>query len=79
MEYLRGNVHKTPVITSQTTNEKTGKNVYMKLENHQKTGAFKYRGASYKLSKLTPAQLEAGVVTASAGNHARALPLLRKN
>ncbi|WP_250130004.1 hypothetical protein [Jeotgalicoccus sp. WY2] len=35
----------------------------MKLENHQKTGAFKYRGASYKLSKLTPAQLAAGVVT----------------
>ena len=78
MEYLRGNVHKTPVVTSQTTNERTGKNVYMKLENHQKTGAFKYRGASYKLSKLTPAQLAAGVVTASAGNHAQGVALAAK-
>lgn len=78
MEYLRDNVHKTPVVTSQTTNEKTGKNVYMKLENHQKTGAFKYRGASYKLSKLTPTQLAAGVVTASAGNHAQGVALAAK-
>ena len=79
MEYLREKVHKTPVITSQTTNEKTGKNVYMKLENHQKTGAFKYRGASYKLSKLSTEELAAGVVTASAGNHAQGVALAAKS
>lgn len=78
MECLRGKVHKTPMVTSQTTNLKTGKNVYLKLENHQKTGAFKYRGASYKLSKLSPEQLAAGVVTASAGNHAQGLALAAK-
>lgn len=78
MEYLRGSVHKTPVITSQTTNRMTGKNVYMKLENHQKTGAFKFRGASYKISKLSLAEIEAGVVTASAGNHAQGVALAAK-
>ena len=75
MEYLRGNVHKTPVITSATINNMTGKNVYMKLENQQKTGAFKYRGASYKLSKLSDEELTKGVVTASAGNHAQGVAL----
>src|SRR5699024_5514155 len=79
MEYLQGKVHKTPVISSQTTNEKTGKNVYMKLENHQKTGAYKYREASYKLSKVSAEELVAGVVTASAGNHAQGVALAAKS
>lgn len=78
MEYLRGSVHKTPVVTSQTTNRMTGKNIYMKLENHQKTGAFKFRGASYKISKLSREEIEAGVVTASAGNHAQGVALAAK-
>lgn len=45
------------------------------MENQQKTGAFKFRGASYKLMKLSSAELEKGVITASAGNHAQGLAL----
>lgn len=41
------------------------------MENQQKTGAFKFRGASFKLMQLTPEQLKKGVITASAGNHAQ--------
>lgn len=74
-EHLKDQTHKTPLITSQTTNQRTGKNVYFKMENQQKTGAFKFRGASYKLMKLTPAELERGVITASAGNHAQGVAL----
>ncbi|GAA3717797.1 hypothetical protein GCM10022378_05030 [Salinicoccus jeotgali] len=45
------------------------------MENEQKTGAFKFRGASYKLMRLSPEELSAGVITASAGNHAQGLAL----
>ena len=41
------------------------------MENQQKTGAFKFRGATFKLMQLTNEQLEKGVITASAGNHAQ--------
>ncbi len=64
-------VHRTPLITSETTNRIVGKKVYFKLENQQKTGAFKFRGASFKLMQLTNEQLDKGVITASAGNHAQ--------
>lgn len=64
-------VHRTPLITSETTNRIVGKKVYFKLENQQKTGAFKFRGATFKLMQLTNEQLDKGVITASAGNHAQ--------
>jgi len=64
-------VHRTPLITSETTNRIVGKKVYFKMENQQKTGAFKFRGATYKLMQLSREQLERGVLTASAGNHAQ--------
>ncbi len=70
-ERLTPIVHRTPLITSATTNRIVGKQVYFKMENQQKTGAFKFRGASYKLMQLTPEELERGVITASAGNHAQ--------
>lgn len=48
-----------------------GKHVYCKMENQQKTGAFKFRGATFKLMQLTDKELQRGVITASAGNHAQ--------
>ncbi|AUJ23405.1 MULTISPECIES: threonine ammonia-lyase [Virgibacillus] len=71
MQRLAPLVHRTPLLTSQTTNQALGKYVYFKMENQQKTGAFKFRGATYKLMQLKRRQLDQGVVTASAGNHAQ--------
>nr|WP_026679847.1 threonine ammonia-lyase [Priestia megaterium] len=71
MQRLTPIVHRTPLLTSQTTNNFVGKHVYFKMENQQKTGAFKFRGATFKLMQLTKEQLKRGVITASAGNHAQ--------
>src|SRR5207237_8606210 len=49
----------------------TGNSVYLKLDNLQRTGAFKERGALNKLLTLTPEELSHGVIAASAGNHAQ--------
>ncbi len=62
---------RTPTIYSDTLSELFGKEVFLKLENLQKTGSFKIRGAYYKLSQLTPSMKKGGVVAASAGNHAQ--------
>ncbi|WP_174614381.1 threonine ammonia-lyase [Virgibacillus ihumii] len=64
-------VHRTPLLSSTTTNNRVGKKVHFKMENQQKTGAFKFRGATYKLMQLPKEQLVNGVITASAGNHAQ--------
>ena len=71
--------HRTPVLTCESLNRLTGQNLFFKCENLQKSGAFKYRGATNAISKLTPAQLKKGVVTHSSGNHAGALTLAAKN
>ncbi len=68
---LREVVHKTPLDFSRTFSKLTGGKVYMKLENLQRTGAFKVRGAYYKIYKLPEEQKKKGVVAASAGNHAQ--------
>lgn len=73
LERLALIVHRTPLITSETTNKIVGKQVYFKMENQQKTGAFKFRGATFKLMQLSEEQLKQGVITASAGNHAQGL------
>ncbi|MBB6454130.1 threonine dehydratase [Salirhabdus euzebyi] len=75
MEQLINVVHRTPLMTSTTINEMTGKKVYFKMENQQKTGAFKIRGASYKISQLTEREANKGVIAASAGNHAQGVAL----
>ena len=62
---------RTPLIYSDTISKLTGKEVFLKLENLQKTGAFKIRGAYYKLSQLSQSLRRRGVVAASAGNHAQ--------
>ncbi|MBM7095434.1 threonine ammonia-lyase [Bacillus sp. H-16] len=72
---MKENVHRTPLTTSNTMNKMTGKNVFLKMENQQKTGAFKLRGACYKLSRLTDAECRRGVIAASAGNHAQGVAL----
>jgi threonine dehydratase len=66
---------RTPLIYSDTLSRLTGKEVFLKLENLQKTGSFKIRGAYYKLSCLTPSMKKRGVVAASAGNHAQGVAL----
>ncbi|WP_245843929.1 threonine ammonia-lyase [Oceanobacillus rekensis] len=73
MKRLAPIVHCTPLLTSHTTDNLVGKNVYCKMENQQKTGAFKFRGASFKLMQLSEEELAKGVITASAGNHAQGL------
>lgn len=74
-EQLQEVVHRTPLQTSKTFNEKTGQHVYLKMENQQKTGAFKVRGASYKVACLTEEEAARGVIAASAGNHAQGVGL----
>ena len=72
---IAGAVHRTPVMTSETLDRAAGRRVFVKCENLQKTGAFKYRGATNAVRNL-PASLAArGVVTHSSGNHAQALAL----
>lgn len=71
MNLISGSIHRTPLITSETTNQLVGKKVYFKMENQQKTGAFKIRGATHKIMKLAKHEREKGVITASAGNHAQ--------
>lgn len=71
LERLAPIVHRTSLLTSSTTNKLVGKHVYFKMENQQKTGAFKFRGASFKLMRLSKDELKKGVITASAGNHAQ--------
>jgi threonine dehydratase/serine racemase len=72
---VRGFVHRTPVMTSETLDRLAARHVYFKCENLQKTGAFKYRGATNAVQKLSATAAANGVVTHSSGNHAQALAL----
>lgn len=74
-ERITPHVRETPVVTSYTLSEEAGCDVRLKLENLQRTGAFKIRGALNKLLQLEPGVLEGGVIAASAGNHAQGLAL----
>ncbi|EKM60035.1 uncharacterized protein PHACADRAFT_250903 [Phanerochaete carnosa HHB-10118-sp] len=73
-------VHRTPLFTSSSLSASLpgGNTLYFKAENLQKGGAFKFRGASHSLERLTPEQLAKGVCTHSSGNHAGALALAAK-
>ena len=70
---LRGAIADTPCLHSRTLSDLTGAEVHLKFENLQFTAAFKERGALNKLLSLTPRQRAAGVIAASAGNHAQGL------
>jgi threonine dehydratase len=65
----------TPLEYSYPFSERTGASVHLKLENFQRTGSFKIRGAMNRIATLSTAEQEAGVVTASAGNHAQGVAL----
>ena len=62
---------KTELVESPHFSEATGNRVFFKPENMQRTGAYKVRGAYYKISTLSPEELSRGLITASAGNHAQ--------
>src|SRR6476660_5799137 len=68
-------VHRTPVMTSETLDRLAGRRVFLKCENLQKVGAFKYRGATNAVLRLSDSEAARGVVTHSSGNHAQALAL----
>ncbi|WAL65576.1 threo-3-hydroxy-L-aspartate ammonia-lyase [Amycolatopsis cynarae] len=72
---LTGQAHRTPVLTSRTLDERAGAEVFLKCENFQRIGAFKFRGAYNALSQLSPEQLARGVCAYSSGNHAQAVAL----
>jgi threonine dehydratase len=74
-ERLRGVAHRTPIITSRTLNEICKNEVYLKCENFQRTGAFKFRGAYNALVQLSPEQKRRGVIAFSSGNHGQAVAL----
>lgn len=68
---LAGVINNTELVYSAAFSKATGNNVYIKPENMQVTGAYKIRGAYYKISTLTEEEKSKGLVTASAGNHAQ--------
>src|SRR5687767_8538550 len=70
---LAGIARETPVYGSETFSRIAGRDVWLKAENLQRTGAFKVRGAVNRLAFLSDAEREAGVVAASAGNHGQAV------
>ncbi|MHB8140478.1 MAG: pyridoxal-phosphate dependent enzyme [Vulcanimicrobiaceae bacterium] len=72
---LRGVAHRTPVVTSRTLDAQVGAQCFLKCENLQRVGAFKFRGAYNALVQLSPAQRAAGVVAYSSGNHAQGVAL----
>ena len=63
--------NETKLVPSEYFSRQSGNKVYLKPENMQKTGAYKSRGAYYKMSTMTDEERERGVITASAGNHAQ--------
>jgi len=74
-ERLRGVAHRTPVITSRTLDGIAGAQVFLKAENLQRGGAFKFRGAYNAIASLPDEQRARGVAAFSSGNHAQAVAL----
>jgi threonine dehydratase len=74
-DQLKGIAHRTPVVSSRTLDSLVAAAVFLKCENLQRVGAFKFRGAYNAISRLTPAQLARGIAAYSSGNHAQAVAL----
>ncbi|TMR98941.1 threo-3-hydroxy-L-aspartate ammonia-lyase [Nonomuraea basaltis] len=72
---LKGVAHRTPVLRSRTLDALVGAQVFVKCENFQRIGAFKFRGAYNAASRLSPEQLARGIAAYSSGNHAQAVAL----
>lgn len=75
---IRDKVHRTPVMHSQKVNARAGGMLFLKCENFQKVGAFKFRGASHTIGNLSDEEAKKGVATHSSGNHAQAVALAAK-
>ncbi len=74
-ERIRPWAHRTPVLTCASLDEMAGAQLFFKCENFQRTGAFKFRGATNAVLALSHEQVRRGVATHSSGNHAAALAL----
>ena len=72
---LKPRLHHTPLAPSRTLRDITGADIYLKAENMQRSGSFKVRGASYKISRLSKEEYSRGVIAASAGNHAQGVAI----
>ncbi|HEX5621343.1 MAG TPA: pyridoxal-phosphate dependent enzyme [Solirubrobacteraceae bacterium] len=72
---IEGAAHRTPVLTSRALDEAVGAQVFLKAENLQRVGAFKFRGAYNAVASLSDSERARGVATVSSGNHAQALAL----
>jgi len=72
---LRGVAHRTPIVTSRTLDGRTGARAFLKCENLQRMGAFKFRGAYNRIAQLPEAERARGVVAFSSGNHAQGVAL----
>ena len=77
-EAVQSVILKTKLVYSDYYSDLTGNKVYLKPENMQKTGAYKIRGAYYKISTLTEEERSKGLITASAGNHAQGVAYAAK-
>ncbi|MFE9402269.1 threo-3-hydroxy-L-aspartate ammonia-lyase [Streptomyces sp. NPDC006530] len=74
-ERIATHAHRTPVLTSRLTDAELGLSLFLKCENLQRMGAFKFRGAFNTLSQFDAEQRRAGVIAYSSGNHAQAIAL----
>jgi threonine dehydratase len=77
-ERIKSFTHRTPVFTNESLNLRVGAQVFLKCENMQKVGAFKFRGACNAVYSLSDEEASRGVCTHSSGNHAQALALAAK-
>ena len=77
-EIVKKVTQETKLIYSEYFSERYGNKIYFKPENMQRTGAYKIRGAYYKISQLTPEERSRGLITASAGNHAQGVAYAAK-
>jgi threo-3-hydroxy-L-aspartate ammonia-lyase len=75
---LKGQANVTPVLTSRTLNQRVQSQVFLKCENFQRTGSFKFRGAFNALAQLSEADRRRGVLAFSSGNHAQGIALAGK-
>jgi threonine dehydratase len=74
-KFLKSRLHHTPLAPSRTLHDITGADIYLKAENMQRSGSFKVRGASFKVSRLGEKERQRGVIAASAGNHAQGVAI----
>ncbi|NLW41960.1 MAG: threonine/serine dehydratase [Tissierellia bacterium] len=77
-ERINNSIIKTPLIRVENLDEHLGFEVYLKLENMQKTGSFKFRGAMNKILSLSDEELQKGIICASSGNHGKAIAFAAK-